>query len=67
MFAAHLHKIFQSGNSEKNNYFLLGDFFSEVKEFYDDVFQYGAIPLINRPTRVTTSSATLKPGSHQWD
>ena len=68
MFAAHLHKNFQSGNSEKKNYFLLGDFNlnclnyhsnSEVKEFYDDVFQYGAIPLINRPTRVTTSSATL--------
>ena len=32
---------------------------SEIRQFFNNMFEKGAIPLINRPTRVTTSSATL--------
>ena len=32
---------------------------AEVKDFYNNTFQHGAIPLINKPTRVTASTATL--------
>ena len=32
---------------------------SGVREFYNNTFQYGAVPLINRPTRVTKSTTTL--------
>ena len=30
-----------------------------IKKFYNDLFENGAIPLINRPTRVTATSASL--------
>ena len=49
-------------------YFVTGDFNlnclefhqnSETGQFFNNMFQKGAIPLINRPTRVTTSSWTL--------
>ena len=32
---------------------------SEIRQFFNNMFEKGVIPLINRPTRVTTSSATL--------
>ncbi|XP_065654753.1 uncharacterized protein LOC136081371 [Hydra vulgaris] len=32
---------------------------NNMKKFYDDLFEYGAIPLINKPTRITSTSATL--------
>ena len=30
-----------------------------MREFYDNMFRNGSIPLINKPTRVTSSSTTL--------
>ena len=32
---------------------------SEIRQFFNNMFEKGVLPLINRPTRVTTSSATL--------
>ena len=32
---------------------------SLIRDFYDNLFQYGIVPLINKPTRVTSNSATL--------
>ena len=32
---------------------------SEIRKFFNNMFEKGAIPLINRATRVTISSATL--------
>ena len=32
---------------------------SNVRDFYDNTFQHGAVPLINKPTRVTAKTATL--------
>ena len=32
---------------------------SEIRQFFNNMFEKGAIILINRPTRVTTSSATF--------
>ena len=32
---------------------------NKIKNFYDSFFEAGAIPLINRPTRVTKYSASL--------
>ena len=32
---------------------------SEIRQFFNNMFEKGAFPLFNRPTRVTTSSATL--------
>ena len=49
-------------------YFVTGDFnlncskfhpSSKIRQFFNNMFKKGAIPLINRPTRVTTSSAAL--------
>ena len=63
-----LTKVLQSSTSENKNYIILGDFNincfnyhedTSVKNFYDNLYQYGVIPLINKPTRVTTKSATL--------
>ncbi|XP_065683652.1 uncharacterized protein LOC136096398 [Hydra vulgaris] len=31
----------------------------KVKNFYDEIFETGSVSLINKPTRVTTNSATL--------
>ena len=53
---------------ENKLYFVTGDFnlnclefhqSPEIKQFFNNMFKKGAIPLINRPTRVTTSSSTL--------
>ena len=63
-----LNHIFQCANKEKKGFFVLGDFNTnclnydcdnEVRDFYNNVFQNGAIPLINKPTRVTCTTATL--------
>ena len=67
-FNNHLNKIFDKAKCEKKGFFILGDVnlncFNyndnlDVRDFYNNTFQHGAIPLINRPTRVTTSTATL--------
>ena len=53
---------------ENKLYFVTGDFnlnclefhqSPEIKQFFNNMFKKGAIPLINRPTRVTTSNSTL--------
>ena len=67
-FSTHLNMIFDNANSNKKKFFVLGDYNmncinyeenSDVRNFYNNVFQHGAIPLINKPTRVTTTTATL--------
>ena len=64
----HLINIFQHATSENKLFFILGDFnlncldfgeSSEIKNFYNGIFEHGAIPLITRPTRVTNTTATL--------
>ena len=64
----HLQKILTNATMENKIYFVTGDFnlnclefhqSSEIRQFLNNMFEKGAIPLINRPTRVTTSSATL--------
>ena len=64
----HLQKILTNATKENKLYFVTGDFnlnclefhqSSEIRQFFNNMFEKGAIPLINRPTRVTTSSATL--------
>ena len=53
---------------ENKLYFVTGDFnlnclefhqSSDIRQFFNSIFKKGAITLINRHTRVTTSSATL--------
>ena len=53
---------------ENKHYFVTGDFnlnclefyeSSEIRQFFNNMFKKGGIPLINRPTKVTTSSTTL--------
>jgi hypothetical protein len=67
-FSEHLMKILQSTNKENKNYLITGDFnlncfdyekSNIVKDFYDCIFEKGAIPIITKPTRVTTSASTL--------
>ena len=64
----HLQKILTNATKENKLYFVTGDFnlnclefpqSSEIRHFFNSMFEKGAIPLINRPTRVTTSSVTL--------
>ena len=67
-FNDNLNKIFQSSNDENKGFFILGDFNvnclnynddSKVRDFYNNAFENGAVPLINKPTRVTPTTATL--------
>ena len=64
----HLQKILTNATKENKLYFVTGDFnlnclefhqSSEIRQFFNNMLKKGAFPLINRPTRVTTSSATL--------
>ena len=64
----HLQKILTNATMENKIYFLTGDFnlnylefyqSFEIRKFSNNMFEKEAIPLINRPTRVTTSSETL--------
>ena len=63
-----LQKVLTNATMENKLYFVTGDFnlnclefhqSSDIRQFFNSIFKKGAIPLINRPTRVTTSSATL--------
>ena len=63
-----LQKILTNATKENKLCFVTGDFnlnclefhqSSEIRQFFNNMLEKGAIPLINRPTRVTTSSATL--------
>ena len=61
----HLQKIPTNSTMKNKLYFVKGDFNlnclefhqnSETGQFFNNIFQKEAIPLINRPIRVTTSS-----------
>ena len=67
-FNENLNKIFQDCNKKNQNFFILGDFNmnslnyesdNKTKYFFNNIFSNGAIPLINRPTRITKDSATI--------
>ena len=64
----HLQKILTNATKENTLYFVTGDFnlnclefhqSSEIRQFFNNMFEKRAFPLINRPTRCNTSSATL--------
>ena len=64
----HLQDILTNVITKNKLYIVTGDFnlnclefhqSSEIRQFFNNMFKKGAIPLINRPTRVATSSATL--------
>ena len=65
MFLKH---VFEKSAAEKKPYYLLGDlnincleYFEneKVSTFHNSLFEYGAIALINKPTRVGKKSATI--------
>ena len=67
-FSEHLKNIFQHATFENKIFYIIGDFnlnclnfeeSAEIRQFYNGIFEHGAIPLITRPTRVTKTSATL--------
>ena len=61
----HLQKILTNATKENKLYFVTGHFnlnclefhhSSEIRQFFNDMFKKRAIPLINRPTRVTMTT-----------
>ena len=59
----HLQKILTNATMENKLYFVTGDFnlnclefhqSCEIRQFFNNMFEKRPIPLINRPTRVTT-------------
>ena len=63
-----MQKILTNVTMENKLYFVTGDFnlncsefhqSSEIRQFFNNMFEKGAISLINRPTRVITSSPTF--------
>ena len=60
--------IIEKSVSEKKISYMIGDFNmnclkyhenAKTKYFYDNIFEKGAIPIINRPTRISEHSASL--------
>ena len=63
-----LQKVIETCSFEKKKFFSIGDYnlnalqYNEnekVTNFYNSVFQNGAIPIITKPTRVTVDTATI--------
>ena len=63
-----LKQVFKKSTGEKKPYYLIGDFDinyleyfqnEKVSNFYSSLFEYGAIALINKPTRVAKKSVTI--------
>ena len=61
-----LKQVFKKYAAEQKPYYLVGDlncleYFKneKVSTFYNSLFEYGAITLINKPTRVAKKSATI--------
>ncbi|XP_065684402.1 putative uncharacterized protein DDB_G0289263 [Hydra vulgaris] len=61
-------KILEKTNLENKNNYLIGDFNlhcfdyyenQSIRKFYNNLFETGTIPIINRPTRITNYSSTL--------
>ena len=64
----HVKKVLTNATMEYKLYFFTGDFNlsclefhqnSEIRQFFNNLFEKGAICLISRPTRVTTSTVIL--------
>jgi len=60
--------ILEKNNLDKKRNYLIGDFNlncfdyyenENIKTFYNNLFEMGTIPIINRPTRITNSSSSL--------
>ena len=67
-YGSHLNNILQKVSYENKKCFVVGDFNkgclkyqekSEINNFYNNIFERGTIPLINKLTRVTTKTATI--------
>ena len=56
-----LKQVFEKSAAEKKPYYLVGDLNEnqKVSAFYNSLLEYGAIALINKPTRVGKKSATI--------
>ena len=63
-----LKQVSKKSTAEKKFYFLIGDLIinspeyfenQEASAFYSSLFTYGAMALINRPSRVAKKSATI--------
>ena len=61
-------KIIEKSVSEKKVSYIIGDFnlnclkyhkTTKTKHFHDNIFEKGAIPIINRPTQISEHSASL--------
>ena len=61
-------QVFKKSIAEKKPYYLIGDlnknwleYFEneKISTFYNSLFEYGAIALMNKPTRVAKKSATI--------
>ena len=61
-------QVFKKSTAEKKPYYLIGDlnknwleYFEneKISTFYNSLFEYGAIALMNKPTRVAKKSATI--------
>ena len=68
LFNDHLQEILSTINSENKITYYLGDFninilnidnHTETHDFTDAMFSYSLLPMITKPTRVTSTSATL--------
>ena len=60
--------VLHYADKENELHFVLGDFNLDclnydmnlyIKRFYDNIFQYGAIPLIYKPTQVKAKTTVL--------
>ena len=67
-FNLFLNDILKKSIHENKLYYLIGDINLDcfqyhtncgIKIFYNELFEHGAFPLINKPTRITQTSATL--------
>ena len=67
-FNIHLESVFKKANKDNRIYFILGDFNlncleyqtkRQINIFYNRIFEHGCIPLITKPTRITSKTATL--------
>ena len=63
-----LENVFKKANTENKLYFVVGDFNLtcldynqnlEIRTFYNQIFAHACIPLITRPTRVTSKTVSL--------
>ena len=67
-FTEHVMNIIDYLKVENKQYYIMGDFninltnygsHTETQDYIDAIFQHSFIPLINKPTRITTTTATV--------